>query len=190
MTATKDRRDATAELVDTLGRLIRTTRVTTHRHSAEYGLSGTPLGILKTLAEGDARPGDVALRLQIAPSVVSRAVVPLEQAELVERRLDPDDARAWRLGLTEAGRRRLRAARSQLVDRLAPMLADWDADDIATLTSLMDRLESTICRQVAPTLPTYDLDPAGARIRTTSLTDATPTNASLTNASLTNKGHA
>ena len=99
MTVTDERQQdqrtvATADLLDVLGRLVRTARATSHRHQAEYGLSGTPLGILKALAVADARAGDLAARLQIAPSVVSRAVVPLEQAGLVERTTDPDDARA------------------------------------------------------------------------------------------------
>src|SRR5205823_3809530 len=101
-----ERREVTAELLDSLGRLIRTSKALRHHQNAEFGLTGTPFGILKTLAEGDARPGDLALHLQVAPSVVSRAVVPLEQSRLVERRTDPADARAWRLGLTDAGRRR------------------------------------------------------------------------------------
>lgn len=134
----------TSDLLDVLGRLVRTARATSHRHQAEYGLSGTPLGILKTLAVAEARAGDLAARLQIAPSVVSRALVPLEQAGLVERTTDPDDARAARLGLTVAGRARLETARREFVDRLAPVLDDWDADDVATLTRLMDRLESTL----------------------------------------------
>ncbi|WP_375431804.1 MarR family winged helix-turn-helix transcriptional regulator [uncultured Friedmanniella sp.] len=171
MTTTSDRREATAGLLDTLSRLIRTSRAVTHRQTTAFDLAGTPIGILKALAEGDARPGDVAVRLQIAPSVVSRAVVPLEQARLVERRLDPADARAWRLGLTDTGRRRLEAARHELVDRLAPMLDDWGDNDIASLTTLMARLDTTVCRQLEqaydapttqtlPTLPTYDLEPA------------------------------
>jgi len=149
MTVTDERQQdqrtvATADLLDVLGRLVRTARATSHRHQAEYGLSGTPLGILKALAVADARAGDLAARLQIAPSVVSRAVVPLEQAGLVERTTDPDDARATRLGLTAAGRQRLEAARREFADRLAPVLDDWDADDVAALTRLMDRLESTL----------------------------------------------
>jgi DNA-binding MarR family transcriptional regulator len=146
------RLEMTAGLLDSLGRLIRTSKVFRHHQSAEFGLTGTPFGILKTLAEGDARPGDVALQLQIAPSVVSRAVVPLEQAQLVERRTDPADARAWRLGLTDAGHRRLVQARQEFVDRLAPMLDDWDGADIVTLTELLARLDRTLSRRLEPGL--------------------------------------
>ena len=138
----------TAQLLDALSRLIRTARAASHRHQADFRLSGTPLGILTSLAVADARPGDLAGRLQIAPSVVSRAVVPLEQGGLVERRTDPDDARATRLGLTEAGRSRLAEAREDFADRFDPLLADWDRRDVAELTRLMGRLESTLGRQL------------------------------------------
>jgi DNA-binding MarR family transcriptional regulator len=144
------RRLETARLLDALSRLIRTARAASHRQQAEFGLSGTPLGILTSLAVADARPGDLAARLQIAPSVVSRAVVPLEQSGLVERRTDPDDARATRLGLTDAGQRRLAEAREDFADRFSPLLADWDRRDVAELTRLMGRLESTLGRQVHP----------------------------------------
>ena len=141
----RDERTAeTAQLLDVLGRLIRTARAAGHRHQAEYGLSGTPLGILKALATAEARAGDLAVRLQVAPSVVSRALVPLEQAGLVEREHDPDDARASRLRLTEQGRLRLEQARRDFADRFTPLLADWPTDDVATLTRLMDRLEATL----------------------------------------------
>jgi DNA-binding MarR family transcriptional regulator len=134
-----------SQLLDALSGLIRTSRAAGQRQQAEFGLSGTPLGILKALATGDARPGDLAVRLQIAPSVISRAVAPLEQAALVERRTDPDDARASRLGLTPAGHRRLDEARQDFADRFAPLLDDWDPADISTLARLMGELEETIC---------------------------------------------
>jgi len=134
----------TGQLLEALSQLIRTARAASHRQQTEFGLSGTPLGILRALASGDARPGDLAGRLQIAPSVVSRAVVPLEQSGLVERHTDRDDARATRLGLTAAGRQRLDEARADFADRFAPLLDDWDGHDVATLTALMERLEATL----------------------------------------------
>ena len=144
---------STVQLLDALGRLIRTSRAASQREQGEYGLGGTPLGILKALAEGDARSSDLAARLQIAPSVVSRALSPLEHAGLVERRPDPEDARAARLGLTPAGRRKLDEARAALAARLSPLLDDWDGADIAELTRLMDRLETTITDGLAPRTP-------------------------------------
>ena len=140
----------TVQLLDTLSRLIRTSRAASQREQGEYGLGGTPLGMLKMLAQGDARSSDIAARLQVAPSVVSRALTGLEQAGLVERRPDPEDARATQLGLTGAGRRKLDDARQAFAARLTPLLADWDSTDVDALTRLMDRLESTIADGFAP----------------------------------------
>lgn len=137
----------TVQLLDTLGRLIRTSRAASQ---GEYGIGGTPLGILKVLEMGDARSSDLAARLQVAPSVVSRALTPLGHAGLVERRPDPEDARAAQLGLTAAGQRKLDNARRAFAARLSPLLGDWASADIAELTRLMDRLESTIADGFAP----------------------------------------
>jgi len=79
--------------------------------------------------------------------VVSRAVVPLEQGGLLERRADPDDARATRLGLTPVGRQRLAEAREDFADRFTPLLDDWDGSDLVTLTALMARLEAALCER-------------------------------------------
>lgn len=151
------RRTATADLLDALGRLIRTSRAITQRQQSAFGFSGTPMGILKVLGRGDCRPGDLAVTLQIAPSVISRALAPLTQAGLVERHPDPADARAYQVGLTEAGRERLADSAAQLVDRFAELLGDWEADDIDGLARLLVRLETTIGTDLDQAPPRSDL---------------------------------
>jgi DNA-binding MarR family transcriptional regulator len=153
------RHGATADLLDALGKLIRTSRAVSQRHHSTYGISGTPLGILKLLGRGDSRPGDLASTLQIAPSVISRALVPLEQAGLVERHPDPTDARASQVGLTDAGRAHLAEAAGQLVDRFTTLLDGWDDADIDSLAQLMIRLETTICASLDVIGPRPSDDP-------------------------------
>ncbi len=137
-------RTPTVELLESVGQLIRTARSFSHRQSEDLGFSGTPFGILKLLAEGDRRPGDLAAELQIAPSVVSRALVPLERDGQIERRLDPADARSFRLALTQAGRDQLARRRELIQARIERLLEGWPEEDIATMTRLMRRLESSI----------------------------------------------
>jgi DNA-binding MarR family transcriptional regulator len=132
------------ELLSALSQLMRTSRSVAHRQSQSLGPSGTPLGLLKALSEGDARPGDLATRLCVAPSVVSRAVVPLEASGLVERRHDPDDARAWRLGLTGHGAEQLGAVQSAYVQRFTEMLEPWDEHDVTEAARLLTLLEQTL----------------------------------------------
>src|SRR5438128_8082890 len=133
-----------AELLSALSQLMRTTRSVAHRQTQNLVPSGTPLSLLKALSDGDARPGDLATRLCVAPSVVSRAVVPLEASGLVERKHDPADARAWRLGLTGAGAERLGAVQSAHVQRLTQLLEPWDEHDVTEAARLMTLLEQTL----------------------------------------------
>ena len=76
--------------------------------------------------------------------MVSRAVVPLEASGLVERRHDPDDARAWRLGLTGAGAERLGAVQSAYVQRFTQLLEPWDERDVTEAARLLTLLEQTL----------------------------------------------
>jgi DNA-binding MarR family transcriptional regulator len=52
--------------------------------------------------------GSLGRRLGIAPSTLTRNLARLEQSRLVAREGDPEDARAARVTLTEAGRRAAR----------------------------------------------------------------------------------
>ncbi|HSU36183.1 MAG TPA: MFS transporter [Propionibacteriaceae bacterium] len=157
-----ERHDATAELLDSLSKVIRTSRALSQRRPSRYGFGGTPLGILKILGTGDARAGDLAGALQIAPSVVSPALVPLEQSQLIEGPTDPADARVAPLGLTETGRQRLAQVRHQTIGRFAPMLDSWDSADIDSLAQLLGRLEKTIwprAQQESAPVPSSGLRP-------------------------------
>ena len=157
LAATETAGDAAADVLQSMVHLIRTTRAIAHRQTDELGITGTPLGILKKLAAGDARPSDLACVLQIAPSVVSRAVVPLEKAGLVERRPDPADARAWHLALTDLGRERLSARQEYVNVQFAAILADWEPDDVAQLAALMHRLDLAIAERSDDLLPHFPL---------------------------------
>src|ERR1700755_3345303 len=70
-----------------------------------------PLGVI---AQGPCRPGQVAEKLCLDRSVISRQVAALVDAGLVDRASDPDDGRAELVSLTDAGRERLRHARDLL----------------------------------------------------------------------------
>jgi DNA-binding MarR family transcriptional regulator len=133
-----------ADLLAALVRIVRTTRSLAHRRTQAMGPSGTPYSVLKVLAEGEARPGDLAARLCVSPSVVSRALVPLEALGLIERRHDDEDARAWRVALSEHGRRRLEAQQREYVSALADALVDWDAEELRVATCSLTRLDDVL----------------------------------------------
>jgi DNA-binding MarR family transcriptional regulator len=90
-------------------------------------------------------------RNAVEPITVGRMIDRLQEAELVERRPDPADRRAWRLHLTEKA--------NQLLDQLRP-LADDTLDDAlegvseaerAQLKATLDRMRQNLARR--PVLP-------------------------------------
>ncbi|MBD7998243.1 MULTISPECIES: MarR family winged helix-turn-helix transcriptional regulator [Oerskovia] len=103
----------------------------------------TPAIVVLTVVwrQGPRRPSAIAEHLSTGPSNVSKILRRLDGAGLTERREDPDDARASRVHLTEAGARVARmfvAAGDALVDEL---LDGWSADDRLAFTELMRRFE-------------------------------------------------
>lgn len=81
--------------------------------------------VFQHLVAGPRTIGSLAERLEITQQAVSKSVADLERRGYVERRPDPDDARARRVGLTprgtaviEAGRRHRAAISEALAERL------------------------------------------------------------------------
>src|SRR5581483_11841402 len=91
------------------------------------GITPVQLQALAVLAGGDMRMRELARRLGLATSTVTRLVDRLEAAGLAERRRERPDRRSVLVGLSGAGhdaltgiRRRLRASLRELVAGLAP----------------------------------------------------------------------
>jgi DNA-binding MarR family transcriptional regulator len=135
--------EAAVELYGSLSALLRTSRALAQR-SREYGAAGTALGVLKTLRDGATRPGDLATGLQVDPSVISRAVVPLEDEGLIERSVDQQDGRATLLGLTDRGRARLSEVQQVYVEQLRQTLGTWSDDEAENAARLLARLEQAL----------------------------------------------
>jgi DNA-binding MarR family transcriptional regulator len=80
---------------------------------AEHGLPLLHYGVLITLItvpERQMRMTDIAERVLVSPSGMTRAVARLAADDLVERTQDPGDRRSFLVALTPAGVRRLRKA--------------------------------------------------------------------------------
>lgn len=118
MTRRSDAGEILVELVRTL-RLFRYAG----QHRGQEDISGTKVGVMRFLIDGDERSGEIAHRLFLSPSVVSRAVDSLEVDGLVCRRRDPDDARAWLISITDRGRVDLQRRQQAIADRFAEILA-------------------------------------------------------------------
>lgn len=86
---------------------------------------------------------DLAKRLYVSPSTVTRMAAPLEKLGVVSREADPRDARLAYVVLTEAGQELVANSRASLEIMAADIFRDrWTRDDIATLAELLGRLTS------------------------------------------------
>ena len=99
------------------------------------------LNELDSVVGGRLRPVDLANRLQITPSGVTRAILPLAKIGLVERSSHERDARASYVTLTQAGRDRLNEAMDD-VDRVVgeTLASTITRTDRLALLGLFERL--------------------------------------------------
>ena len=130
---------AVADLVRQLYRLGFVQRGIAREALADLGSQGfTTLGLLRI--NGPQRVSDLAAALNVDLSVASRQVTALANAGHVDREPDPDDRRAHRIVLTDAGASVLEHAHHRMVEAFGQALSGWSEADIATLASGLERL--------------------------------------------------
>ncbi|MGN6244079.1 MAG: MarR family winged helix-turn-helix transcriptional regulator [Motilibacteraceae bacterium] len=123
-----------------VGRLAR--RLKDH---AVGGLSLSQLSALATVERlGSARLGDLASAERVSAPTMSRLVASLQEAGLLERASDPEDARATVLTLSRAGAQRLDEVRESRTALLADRLSRLSPDDLTRLEAALPVLESLV----------------------------------------------
>jgi DNA-binding MarR family transcriptional regulator len=96
--------------------------------------------LLGHLEEQDGcRATDLAAHYALDKSTVSRQVAALERADLIERRLDPEDHRVQVLHLTDAGRQILAQVTENRQAAFRERLADWPEEDLTRFAGYLER---------------------------------------------------
>ena len=128
---------------DTCLRLARADAVVRRRVEAQ-GLSLSDLAALHHLSaspDGTLRRQDLADRLGMTPSGVTRLLAPLEKLGFVTRDPSPRDARLSLVVLTPAGARRAREALAEADERAQALLErSLEPEQVETLAHLLVRL--------------------------------------------------
>ncbi|WP_213287862.1 MarR family winged helix-turn-helix transcriptional regulator [Bradyrhizobium sp. sGM-13] len=112
--------------------------------SPHGGVTAAQSGLLFVLGQRDgALMGEAGAALDLGPPGISGLVDRMTAANLIERRADPDDGRAWRLWLTPAGRAAMAQSKAGLADvnaRLTEGFTDAEIDVVARwLTTMQSR---------------------------------------------------
>ena len=103
------------------------------------------LGILKR-HEG-INQGGLAEILEVEPITAARMIDRLQDAELVERRPDPEDRRAWRLHLTSRGEELLEQLRPFALETFEIALEGVSEAERAGLMAMLERIRANLSRR-------------------------------------------
>ncbi|MER5451730.1 MarR family transcriptional regulator [Streptomyces sp. NPDC002764] len=139
---------ASDEVIEIERALTRITYLSTRarRHERLMALAGVPLdraavALLRQVADSEPlRPGELATRLGVEASHVTRTVQQLQKSGYVTRVPDPDDRRAQRIELTEAGREAIARVRDAGARGMQLALSEWTPEELRQLAGLFHRM--------------------------------------------------
>lgn len=129
--------ELSGRLVETLGRLTRSTR----RATAARLTLGNLSALATVVDAGEIRAGELALREGVAPATLSRVIGALERDGYIRRRPDPGDRRSVFLTATALGGRELAAVRRDRARVMRTRLARLDDEHRAALAAALPALE-------------------------------------------------
>jgi DNA-binding MarR family transcriptional regulator len=139
---------ASPEIIEIERALTRITYLSTRarQHERLMSLAEVPLdraavALLRQVADTEPmRPGELANRLGVEASHVTRTVQQLQKSGYVTRVPDPDDRRAQRIQLTETGQQAIDRVRGVSARGMQLALADWSPEELRQLAGLFHRM--------------------------------------------------
>jgi DNA-binding MarR family transcriptional regulator len=139
---------ASPEVVEIERALSRITYLSTRarQHDRLMAIAGVPLdraavALLRQIVDSEPlRPGELAARLGVEASHVTRTVQQLQKSGYVTRVPDPADRRAQRIQLTGAGRYAIDRIREAGARGMQLALADWSSEELQQLATLFHRM--------------------------------------------------
>lgn len=93
---------------------------------------------------GPCRISDLAIQERSSQPTITNHVKRLEAAGLVERAIDPSDARAWLIELSPLGQQRLIELRQQVGTNVEPLLAKLNARERRALRNGLEVMQRLI----------------------------------------------
>jgi DNA-binding MarR family transcriptional regulator len=106
------------------------------------------LSLLKIHA--GSNQGSLAEMLEVEPITLGRMIDRLQEAELVERRADPTDRRAWRIYLTAKGEGLLEKLRPFGLETLMQALDGVSATEREQFMETLARVRGNLSRKIQP----------------------------------------
>ncbi|WP_434620974.1 MarR family winged helix-turn-helix transcriptional regulator [Arthrobacter sp. A5] len=146
------RQHTATELVYCIFDLQRALRCATAASARPADLGVALEGVLRFIADGggQSRASDIAARLGVGPSALSRQVAELEEHAMIKREPDPADGRAHLLSISDSGRSYLAEIQHRRASTVQQMLAGWSEEDAAHTACTVQQLTATLRAAVVP----------------------------------------
>ena len=111
------------------------------------GVTAAQSGLLFVLGRQDGvLMGEAGAALDLGPPGISGLVDRMTAANLIERRADPDDGRAWRLWLTPAGRAAMAQSKAGLVEVNARLTEGFTEAEINVVARWLTTMQTRFPR--------------------------------------------
>jgi DNA-binding MarR family transcriptional regulator len=133
------------ELITTAARMV---RWAPKDHSFSISLAATRL-LARLQDNGPTRISDLAIAERCSQPTITNHIKRLEGAGLVDRQVDPADARAWIISLTDTGEEQLASFRASLGSSLQPYLAAMSRKDRKALREGIEAMRRLMSSQRA-----------------------------------------
>jgi DNA-binding MarR family transcriptional regulator len=121
-----------------------------HRALGRFAMRNakTSLSVLGTLqmlsGHGEMRVADLAAKVGLTQSAISRQVADLVRAGLVERRIDDADGRAALIRISAEGEARLAQERETRAEQLCEAVTDWEGAQVDHVLDAVRLLADTL----------------------------------------------
>jgi DNA-binding MarR family transcriptional regulator len=111
------------------------------------GVTAAQSGLLFILGQRDGvLMGEAGAALDLGPPGISGLVDRMTATNLIKRRADPDDGRAWRLWLTPAGRAAMAQSKAGLVEVNARLTEGFTEAEIDVVARWLTTMQSKFPR--------------------------------------------
>ena len=141
------------DMSETIGFLLNDTarlfRRAFNARTKESGITALQWRLITYLKRHEGiRQGPLAELIEVEPITLSRMIDRLVEAELVERRADPADRRAWQLYLTPRAAELLNGVRATADALTAEAVEGLSAAETVQLADLVERVRANLSRRI------------------------------------------
>jgi DNA-binding MarR family transcriptional regulator len=117
-----------------------------HEHGFD-DIDAPHLSVLLWPGPEDLRPSDLAARMRVTKQALNYLLGELERMGYLERRPDPNDGRARRIGFTDRGRALVPVIREAVAEAEREWAAELGEDRFAQLRRLLVDLNDVVARE-------------------------------------------